>query len=201
MLAAIIIALAIIADQVTKYFVVQAAAPIVDGRSSWAQEFIPGVLSFRYRENNGGGWSILDGGGIQWFLLNAISIAAIVFMIVFLVKYYRRHPLLSVSLAMILGGAMGHMIDRLRLRYVVDFLHTEFMEFPTFNIADCFITVGAISLGVYIIFYDAKVEKRLLAEKEANEKLIEIKPDEVSSETEEENEQGGINTEEKGEND
>ena len=84
-----------------------------------------------------------------------------------LIKYYKRHVLLNISLAMVLGGAVGNMIDRFRLGYVVDFLDTEFIRFPTFNIADCFITVGAILLGVYIIFFDSKAEKRLKAENEA----------------------------------
>lgn len=194
MLAAIIILLAIIADQVTKYIVVQ------NLELKESAPFIDGFMKFRRAHNTGGGWSILDGGGFERFVLIGVSVGAMVLVAIVLIKNYRRHPLMNISLAMILGGGIGNMIDRIRLQYVVDFLHTEFIDFPTFNIADCFITVGAILLGVYVIFYDSKVEKRLRAEKEANEKLIEIKPEEVSSQAEE-TEKGEIDTEEKGEND
>lgn len=194
MLAAIIILLVIIADQVTKYIVVQ------NLELKESAPFIDGFMKFRRAHNTGGGWSILDGGGFERFVLIGVSVGAMVLVAIVLIKNYRRHPLMNISLAMILGGGIGNMIDRIRLQYVVDFLYTEFIDFPTFNIADCFITVGAILLGVYVIFYDSKVEKRLRAEKEANEKLIEIKPEEVSSQAEE-TEKGEIDTEEKGEND
>ena len=186
MLAAIIAIFAVIADQITKYIVVQN----IESRDTIP--FIKGFMSFYHTRNTGGGWSILDGGGIERFLLIAVSLCAMGMVVFILVKNYHRHPLLNLSLAMVLGGGVGNMIDRIRLEYVVDFLHTEFIDFPTFNVADCFITVGAILLAVYVIFYDSKVEKRLADEKAANEALIEAEPSEIRDITPE-------NTEEKGE--
>lgn len=168
MLAIIIVILAVVSDQITKYFVVQAANP-VNGASDWTQEFIPHVLSFSYAENKGGGWSILNGGGWERVVLLGTSLVAMGLIIYILIKFYKRHPLINVALSMILGGAIGNMIDRFRLEYVIDFLTTEFMDFPIFNIADCFVTVGAVLLAIYVIFFDAKVEKRLAAEKSASE--------------------------------
>lgn len=168
MLAAIIIFVAVVGDQLTKYFVVQAASPIIDGKSAWYSEFIPKVMSFIYRENTGAAWSIMDGGGAERVFLLTVSLIAMGMMVYILYKFYNRHILLTISLSMVLGGAIGNMIDRIRLGYVVDFLNTEFMKFPTFNIADCFITIGAVLMAVYIIFYDAKVEARIKAEQEAN---------------------------------
>ena len=78
-----------------------------------------------------------------------------------------ENRLYDVAIAMIVSGGIGNMIDRIRLGYVVDFFKTEFMDFAVFNVADCFITVGAVLLGVYVIFFEPKVEKRLKAEKEA----------------------------------
>ncbi len=165
MLAIIIVILAVVSDQITKYFVVQAANPI-DGKSDWIREFIPRVLRFSYAENKGGGWSILNGGGWERVVLLGTSLIAMALIIYILIKFYKRHPLINIALSMILGGAIGNMIDRIRLGYVVDFLDiTEWLDFPIFNVADCFVTVGAVLLGIYIIFVDAKVEKRLAAEK------------------------------------
>ena len=89
---------------------------------------------------------------------------------------------------------IGNMIDRIRLGYVVDFLTTEFMDFPIFNIADCFVTVGAVLLGIYILFLDAKVEKRLLAEKNASA-TPEVSPESVESVEETESEEAKDATE------
>lgn len=161
MLAAIIAVVAVILDQITKIII---ASNLPNEGDSIA--FIPGFMSFTRHHNTGGAWSMMDGGGWKWFLLITVSLLAMGAIVFMLVKYYKRHILLTVSLSMILGGAVGNMIDRFRLGYVVDFLHTEFMDFPTFNVADCFITVGTIALGVYIIFFESKIEKRLKAEKE-----------------------------------
>ncbi len=191
MLAAIIAVLAIIADQVTKYIVVQ------NIKLHDEIPFIKGFMSFYHTRNTGGGWSILDGGGAERVVLITVSLCAMALVVFVLAKNYHRHVLMNISLAMVLGGGIGNMIDRIRLQYVVDFLHTEFIDFPTFNIADCFITVGAILLSVYVLFYDSKVEKRLAEEKAANEALIEIEPTENQGE---ENETTFHNTEDKGEN-
>lgn len=162
MLAAIIAIFAIIADQVTKYIVVRNMPNEND-----SIPFIDGFMRFQRVHNTGGGWSILDDGGWERIVLLGISLIAMGLIVYVLVKFYKRHVLLNVALAMVLGGAVGNMIDRFRLKYVVDFLYTEFIDFPTFNIADCFITVGAVLLCVYVIFFDAKVEKRIKAEQNA----------------------------------
>jgi signal peptidase II len=99
-----------------------------------------------------------------FMVVSAISMVIIVWL---LYKEYKRHPLLNVALSMVLGGGIGNMIDRIRLGYVVDFFHVDFVDFAIFNVADSFITVGAILLVIYVIFFDAKVEARIKAEKEA----------------------------------
>ncbi len=171
MLAIIIAVVAVILDQLTKFFVVQAATPVdhlLDGTGNWVQEFIPHVLRFSYAENEGGAWSMLDDGGWERAILIGVSLISMALLVYILVKYYKRHILMNLSLAMILGGGIGNMIDRFRLGYVVDFLDIrEWLNFPIFNIADCFVTVGAILLGVYIIFIEPKIYKREQAEKAA----------------------------------
>ena len=195
MLAAIIAIFAIIADQITKYIVVQNIEYLDK------IPFIKGFMSFYHTRNTGGGWSILDGGGAERVVLIAVSLCAMGLVVFVLAKNYHRHVLMNISLAMVLGGGIGNMIDRIRLQYVVDFLHTEFINFPTFNIADCFITVGAILLVVYVIFYDSRVEKRLAEEKAANEALIGSESTETQGEEAEIPQENSVDdTEDKGEN-
>ena len=92
-----------------------------------------------------------------------MSFVSMIIITALLVKEYKRHKLMTVSLAMVLGGGIGNMIDRVRLGYVVDFFKTEFIDFAIFNVADCFVTVGAILLAVYVIFYEPKVDAELKA--------------------------------------
>lgn len=178
MLAALIIIFAVIADQVSKYIVDQNLPNVGD-----SAEFINGFMRFQRANNEGGGWSMLDGGGWERALLMSVSLVAMVIVVYILIKFYKRHCLLNVALSMVLGGAIGNMIDRFRLTFVIDFFKTEFIDFPTFNVADSFITVGAILLVVYVIFFDAKVEARIKAEKEASES-VELTENETSEEAE-----------------
>ncbi|MBR5285782.1 MAG: signal peptidase II [Clostridia bacterium] len=158
MLAAVIAVLAIIADQVTKYIVV------ANIEYKGSVPFIPGFMSFFHTRNTGAAFSMFSDQRWVYMVFSFISMGLIIFM---LVKEYKRHRLLNIALAMVLGGGIGNMIDRIRLGYVVDFFKTEFMDFAVFNVADCFITVGAVLLGVYVIFFEPRVEKRLKAEKAA----------------------------------
>jgi signal peptidase II len=57
---------------------------------------------------------------------------------------------------MIAGGGAGNFIDRARLSYVVDFIDVRIINYPVFNVADCFVVVGAILFGIYILFYEGK---------------------------------------------
>ena len=71
-----------------------------------------------------------------------------------------RHPLGQWSLAIILGGGIGNLIDRVRLGYVVDMLDTMFMDFPVFNVADVFVVCGTVcALIYYLAFYSKSDEK------------------------------------------
>ena len=158
MLAAVIAVLAIVADQITKYIVV------ANIEYKGSVPFIPGFMSFFHTRNTGAAFSMFSDQRWVYMVFSFISMALIIYM---LIREYKRHKLLNIALAMVLGGGIGNMIDRIRLGYVVDFFKTEFMDFAVFNVADCFITVGAVLLGVYVIIFEPKVEKRLKAEKEA----------------------------------
>lgn len=163
MLAAIIAIFAVIADQITKYLVV------ANFELYEVKPFIPYVMSLKYTQNRGAAFSMLSNHRWVFMILSTVAMGLMIYV---LVKEYRRHPLLNISLAMVLGGGIGNMIDRVRLEYVVDFFRFDFVDFAIFNVADCFITVGAVLMMVYIIFFEPKVEKRIqaeLAEKQKNE--------------------------------
>lgn len=121
---------------------------------------IRNFISFRLAYNKGAAWSILEG---KKFLLVSISLLAsvvITFMIVKLVDL-KNNLLLSIALILIDAGSIGNLIDRaFYSEGVIDFIHLEFIDFPTFNVADSCLTVGAIVLMVYVLFFYKEPDKK-----------------------------------------
>lgn len=136
----------IIADLLSKFYAVG-----VD------QEFIPGFIKFLYSENTGAAWSIFSGSQVGLLIVSIILVALI---IVYGVFSQPQGKLFYVSLAFILGGALGNMFDRFIFGYVRDFIKLEFMDFPIFNLADAALTVGVILLLIYYIISAVKEGKR-----------------------------------------
>lgn len=108
-------------------------------------------LSLTYVQNTGTAFGLLSGAGVY---LVAIAVAAVVFIIGYWGYLHRRSeppsPWLTCGLALPLGGAVGNLVDRLRLGYVVDFI--DFRVWPVFNVADSAITIGAFLIGYYYFF-------------------------------------------------
>lgn len=159
MLCAFITAGVAVLDQISKAIVV-AKLGIHEEAA-----FIPHVLSFCRSENTGMAWGLLK--DRRWFFIT-VSILALVGFAVLYRKTKKPHILFTLSMGFILGGGIGNMADRLFRPgaevegcAVVDFLKFEFMEFPIFNVADSFITVGAVLLVVYLLFFDRKREYAL----------------------------------------
>jgi len=132
--------LVVVLDQMTKAWIV---ASIPEGGTV----FMLPVFNIIHTYNSGAAWSMFaDAGGAQRWVFSALAIA----VALVLVYWLRRIPLaaqalLAFGLTLILGGAIGNVIDRLRLGHVVDFLqvHWNAAYFPAFNVADSAITVGA----------------------------------------------------------
>jgi len=106
------------------------------------------VFNLVLAHNSGAAFSFLnDAGGMQRWLFSIIAVIASVW-IVWLLRKHRAQLLFSMALSMILGGALGNLIDRLAYGYVVDFLsfHWDEHYFPAFNLADSAITCGAFLL-------------------------------------------------------
>ena len=138
-------------DQVTKYLTVANIA------LHQRLEFIPGVLNLTYVQNTGAAFSSFE--GMQW-LFAAIFI---LFTVAIVYEYFKK-PMPFTRLERwcifaVYGGGLGNMIDRLRLGYVVDMIETEFISFPVFNVADCFITCGCILLIAHLALFNKEFWK------------------------------------------
>ena len=114
------------------------------------------VLEITLRYNRGAAFSFLaDASGWQRSLFTALAVAVAIGIIVWLRRLdARRQWLLAVSLSLILAGALGNLIDRVRLGHVIDFVvvHWKDAYFPAFNVADSAIVIGAGLLVVEILF-------------------------------------------------
>ena len=134
-------------DQLTKALVV---ANIPVGETVKA---LPGVFHLAHLHNTGAAFSMLEGG--RWFFA-LICAAGLIIVAVLIKKKVIQAPFELWCLAAIFGGGIGNLVDRIRLGYVVDMFEVEFMNFAVFNVADIFITCGAVALFVYVLFFDKK---------------------------------------------
>ena len=140
------IALIVAADQFTKYLTVANIALYED------VPFLPGLLQLTYIQNTGAAFSSFEGQQGLFALIFVVFTGLILWE-------YRKNNMKFTRLewwcvAAIYGGGVGNMIGRLRLGYVVDMIETTFMEFPVFNVADCFITCGCVLLMGHLFFFN-----------------------------------------------
>ena len=146
MLIWIIISLAVVLlDQGTKLLVIHNIAP-TDTIS-----VLPRILNLVYVKNTGAAFSILSG---KTFFLSLISLAVCVGIVWYLIKNRPENKLMLLSVSLVLGGAVGNLIDRMLRGSVVDFFEVIFVDFPVFNVADIAITAGAVLLMIYVLFFD-----------------------------------------------
>jgi signal peptidase II len=163
-----IIAATIILDQLTKWIVVNSMTlheSIV---------LIEKIFSFTYVHNYGAAWGMFS--NHRWIFIVTTSIAIIVMPII-LYRYRKVHFLFNLSLSLFIGGAVGNMIDRIFVGYVVDFLEFTFIDFPVFNVADICVVFGAVFMFIYALFFDKTF-------------FVEKKPAAASSTTEEDKHDG-----------
>ncbi len=146
----IIIAAAVLLDQATKLI----AASLLDVGECVAA--IPYLFNFHHIKNTGAAWGMFSEN--RWVFL-VISFVAIIALPIFLYKYRKAPFLFGFSLSLIIGGAVGNMIDRLFAPEggVTDFIEFAFMDFPIFNVADIFVCVGAALIFVYLAFLDKTI--------------------------------------------
>ncbi len=147
----IISGLLIALDQWVKWWIVHDLA-LGETRS-----LIPNILSLNHIRNTGAAWSLLE--GKMWFFA-LITIIAVVVVITLMVKNRKTgNRWFMIGLSLILAGAIGNFIDRMRLGYVVDMFQTDFINFPIFNVADVTLVCGVICILIYTIL-DEKDQKK-----------------------------------------
>ena len=126
-------------------------------RMGISQKFLPGVLNLTMVHNYGASWGILAG---RTNLLLIVTGIVCIGLMVWLLLDRPAQRIGRLSLAFILGGAIGNAVDRLVLGYVVDMFETAFISFPVFNVADCFICVGAALLCIHVLTEESKEAKK-----------------------------------------
>lgn len=120
-----------------------------------------GVFELSYLENGGTAWGLLQGQQTLFYILTVL------FIIVALIELYRlrdndRFLPFRYILAVILSGAIGNFIDRAANKYVVDFFYIRLIDFPVFNVADCYITFSIAILILLIFFYYTEEEFEII---------------------------------------
>ena len=140
-------------DQLTKAILVRTLPlheywPVIDG-----------LLSVSHVHNRGAAFGVLSDASLPYqpVLLSVLSLAALVAIGYYFVRLPPRARLPRVALALVLGGAVGNLIDRVRLGYVLDFIHVYWRQYawPDFNVAD-----SAITVGVTLLILDIILESR-----------------------------------------
>jgi signal peptidase II len=121
------------------------------------QEAIPGLFSLTYAQNTGAAWSAMEGMIWLFVLIFLVFVAGMIWE--FITNKLGFTTFERWCVMAVFGGGLGNMIDRLRLGYVVDMIRLEFMNFPIFNVADCFITCGCILLMVHLLFFNENFRK------------------------------------------
>jgi signal peptidase II len=132
-------------DQISKYLVLEylkghGSIPLLDG-----------IFHLTYAENTGAAFSIFT--DMQLFLKIITSIFSVILFIYLatLTKKEAKLSIKSLSLALIIGGALGNLIDRFRFNFVVDFFDFRLINFAIFNVADIFIVLGSILLVIVLL--------------------------------------------------
>lgn len=131
-------------DQVTKWLAVVKLKPILD------IPIIEGIFHLTYVENRGAAFGIFQGKHLFFIITTLI-------VVIGLLIYYHRLPKkkkyywLRFALILLVSGAIGNLIDRIRLNYVVDFLYFKLIDFPVFNFADICVVVGVFILSIFIL--------------------------------------------------
>lgn len=114
---------------------------------------IDGLFSLTHLRNTGAAWSILEGKMTFFAIITVVAVIVITYL---LLRFRKGSLWFKFGLALVLAGAIGNFIDRLRLGYVVDMFQFDFIRFPIFNIADMSLVCGVILIFIYAIIDEQK---------------------------------------------
>lgn len=140
-----IIAILLLVDQFTKYLAVRYL------KGNPPMVLLKGVLELQYLENTGSAFSMFKGQKTLILMIGLIVLAAAVFFL-YKLPMERKFCIAYILVSIMIAGALGNMIDRIRFGYVVDFISFVLIHFPVFNMADCYVVVSTAILFVLFMF-------------------------------------------------
>ena len=154
------------------WYLLSLVVVIIDQWTKWLAEtkltfhepvpVIEPFLNWTLAYNYGAAFSFLaDAGGWQKWFFSGLALLMSLFLIGYLIKAPRKATLLSLGLALVLGGAVGNLIDRLLHGHVIDFIHVhnaDVWHYPIFNIADMGISIGVAMIVIDMLFLEKKRE-------------------------------------------
>lgn len=131
-------------DQLTKWWAVSALAEktIV---------LIPGVFELHLTYNTGAAFSMME--GETWLLILLPALVSLVMLTVLFSGKWRQYVLINIGGLMLASGGIGNLIDRIAAGKVTDFLYFKLIDFPIFNVADCFVVIGAALILIFLLFF------------------------------------------------
>ena len=144
-----------LADQFTKYLAIHSL------KDTSGIALIPDVFELQYVENRGAAFGILQQKRIFLILISVIVLCLLYYFYHKIPEGKRYFPLRLISV-MLVSGAIGNMIDRIVRGYVVDFLYFKWINFPVFNVADCYVVISVIADFLFLCFYYSDDELRFL---------------------------------------
>ncbi len=143
--AIISVVILIIIDQISKMHIINTmdlfdSIPVING-----------VLDIHYIRNAGAAWGMFQNKQIMFY------IETVIILLLAMILYIRclkkdKYKDIRILILLITAGAIGNFIDRLRFKYVIDFIYFKIIDFPVFNIADCYITIGVFVLIFLMLF-------------------------------------------------
>ena len=144
----IVVAVVIGIDQITKFLIYGTPARSIIGNLLWFESTL----------NTGVAFSMFEGMGFIFIITS--SIASIFFLYLIVSKKWLKTKFEKISVALVLGGTIGNLIDRIAFNGVRDFIYLKFMNFAIFNIADMAVTIGAILICFCILFIRKTEDKK-----------------------------------------
>lgn len=141
--------LIVIIDQILKLLAINTI------KINGSVKILDGLVNFQYVENRGMAFGMLQ--DCRWVFI-IFTIIVVLGVIIYMIKTKPKNKFLLASLALIIGGGIGNLIDRIFLGYVVDYIQLSFFS-PVCNFADYCITIGTVLLIIYILFFSPIDEK------------------------------------------
>ena len=146
LLAALSVILAVVLDQFTKHLAV------VNLKDNPSVKLIPGVFEPQYLENRGAAFGIMQNQQL-FFIISTVVIMAVILFIYSRIPADKKYYPMKICIVLVCAGAVGNLIDRIINNYVVDFFYFSLIDFPIFNVADCYVVIACFLFAFLILFY------------------------------------------------